>query len=93
MALRGEASCNQRPVKEWISKCIFHLKPGDALLTRRSVQRRLMRFNDKNGGGFCPLATLSNAEDPCCSPNGHTHIARERERERERARLVVSPRG
>ncbi len=34
-----------------------------------------MRFNDKNGGGFCPLATLSNAEDPCCSPNGH----RERE--------------
>lgn len=34
-----------------------------------------MHFNDKNGGGCCPLATLSNAEVPCCSPNGH----RERE--------------
>jgi len=42
-----------------------------------------MRFNDKNGGGCCTLATVPNAEDPCCSPNGHG----------ERARTVVSPRG
>lgn len=74
----------RRPViKEQISKSTFRLKPGDALLTRRSVQRRLMRFNDKNGGGCCPLATPSNAEDPCCSPNGRG----------ERARPLVSPRG
>lgn len=53
-AFRGDASGNQRAVKEWISKSIFHLKPGDALLTRRSVQRWLMCFNDKNEGWVLP---------------------------------------